>query len=460
MNSFMTSKLRTVDNLKRLNALYIDLDCYKVGLTKEQVLYRLETDYFGRVIPCPTFVIDSGRGLYLIWKISEDRNALPKWRRVQEYFAEQLRDLGADEQALDAARVLRVPYSINTKSGSMVKIIRFNDVRYTLYEIIKEYEIPSRYGYGASEKAIWGIATEAQKEYASAIAKTKGLVLPDLKDFKATFKFIAEHGGNMPKYNKINGSNTIIQGYLRDVIKVITSRKGENCCREYSLFLARMWLCQTLGDYDEALRLTLELNSKLDKPFTEKYVRTRTQGAETKIKKGEIYKYKKETIIKRLHITEDEMTNLKLEYLNNLKTAKENKQEKNKKNYLERLENAGEQLKCEKIKDRREIIVELIGQGKSKADICAELKISSRTYDRDKAYIVAHGLLERAVNAVKKIIDTAKEVAKKAVKTVVSQASPKIQPHIIYKDNVVVPHGRTGGILGGEEWAESIGLLE
>ena len=460
MNSFLTSKSRAIDNLKRLNALYIDLDCYKMGLTREQVLYWLETDYFGKIIPCPTFVIDSGRGLYLIWKISEDRNALPKWKRVQEYFAEKLNEFGADEQALDAARILRVPYSVNTKSNSRVKIIRYNDVRYTLYEIIKEYAIPGRYGYGASKKPVWGVATEKQREYAAEIAAAKGIELPDFNNFNATFEFISGHCGKKMKYNKINSNKQIIEGYLRDVIKVITSRKGENCCREYALFLARMWLCQMTGDYEEALRLTLEINARLDKPFAENYVCAHTHGAEIKIKRGEIYKYRKETIIRKLKITEDEMKNLRLEWLNIVYTAKERKQVNNRKKYLECLAEIGEQPKREKIKNRRERITELLAQNKGKTEICAELKISTRTYDRDRAYIIAHGLLERALNTIKKIAGAAKEGMKKTVKTAVSTISPKIQPYMLYKDNFVVLYGRTEHFLGEEEWADCIGLLE
>ena len=88
---------REQKNLKRLNTCYVDIDCYKANRTKESVLCELEEDYFGSKIPYPTFVIDSGRGLYLIYKLrNEDRNALPRWNRVQKYLVEQCLPLGAD----------------------------------------------------------------------------------------------------------------------------------------------------------------------------------------------------------------------------------------------------------------------------------------------------------------------------------------------------------------------------
>lgn len=133
---------RKVENLKRLNALYLDLDCYKIGMSQEQVLYELEEEYFGHSLPVPTFVINSGRGLYLIWKIDEDRNALPRWRRVENYLLDQCREFNADPQAVDAARILRVPFSINGKKGETVSILRFHDVKYTLHEIISDSNFP------------------------------------------------------------------------------------------------------------------------------------------------------------------------------------------------------------------------------------------------------------------------------------------------------------------------------
>ena len=68
MNTFFYSKEskkpeRKVRCLKRLNALYVDIDCYKEGMRNDVVLRDLEERVFGDELPYPTFVIDSGRGL-------------------------------------------------------------------------------------------------------------------------------------------------------------------------------------------------------------------------------------------------------------------------------------------------------------------------------------------------------------------------------------------------------------
>lgn len=65
--------------------------------------------------------------------------ALPLWKAIQEYLYSQLKAFGADRKALDATRVLRVPGSINSKSGTRVKILERYDYVYTLREIQREF---------------------------------------------------------------------------------------------------------------------------------------------------------------------------------------------------------------------------------------------------------------------------------------------------------------------------------
>ena len=129
-----------MDSLRYLNALYVDIDCYKFNLRKESVLFFLENDYFNQSIPTPSLIVDSGRGLYLIWLIeSVPSKAFTLWKAMQDYLYNQLKDFGADRGALDAARVLRVIGSYNTKSDSNVSVIEYNDVRYSLKYLKDEY---------------------------------------------------------------------------------------------------------------------------------------------------------------------------------------------------------------------------------------------------------------------------------------------------------------------------------
>ena len=60
---------------------------------------------------------------------------MPLWKAVEEYLYNQLKQFGADRQALDPTRILRVPGSINSKSNTVVEIIENYNYIYDLREI-------------------------------------------------------------------------------------------------------------------------------------------------------------------------------------------------------------------------------------------------------------------------------------------------------------------------------------
>ena len=377
MNSFLTANSRKTENLKRLNALFSDIDCYAVGMSQAQVMHNLQQDYFNRRIPRPTFCINSGRGIYLIWKIDEDLLALSRWQRVQRYIKDALKEFGADAKAIDAARFLRVPFSWNSKSNSQVTIIDFYDMQYKLYDISKEYGIPNDYGYPKTKKHVWGEPTPKQIKLAIDLSRKKQLPLPDLSSYDSTAAFIAEHYEPAVADNR---QSNVINGYLNETIRLITNREGVGF-REYGLFLCRAWLCQQTDDFDLALTTTLKINQMLHKPLSEREVIHATKSAENKV-----YKFKKETLIRSLNITETEMQEQQLIYLADT-TAKERKKEResenNKNKYTKRLEIAGEVPKTDKMETRREEIAEMLKQGKTQVEICDTLNISRRTYFRE-----------------------------------------------------------------------------
>lgn len=435
MNTFLTKRKdgddqsgRKVENLKRLNALYLDLDCYKIGMTQEQVLLELESDYFGRSIPAPTFVIDSGRGLYLIWRIDEDRNALPRWTSVQKYLFEQCREFNADPQALDAARILRVPYSVNGKNGKTVRIMRFNDVRYTLHEIIKEYDIKAQ-KWEQKPKAEptypYGQATERQRRIAQWQAAEFGLELPDFENYEETFNFIKansrsareeERRNNIIIFAKAKTIPAMLDGRVSDLFKLFSMRRGGDCCREYALFLCRLWVGERTNNFDYALEQAHALNRSFDVPFDEQYVEKATKSAETKLKTGKTYQYSTSKLIEVLQITEEEQN--ELTYLCAQPQSESARRKKsNRRAYLSRLEKEGKKTKEETVRERREAIAAMMAEGKEKEEICAALNVSARTYDRDKAAIVADGLLSRAQKALEEGMKKVKATAEKAAES-------------------------------------------
>ena len=434
MNTFCTNE-RTVDRLKRLNALYVDIDCYKLGLDKAVVLEALREDYFESAIPCPTFVIDSGRGLYLVWKLrNEDRNALPRWTRVQEYLVQTLKEFGADPACKDSARILRVPFSRNTKSGTDVEILEFNDLTYTISEIQKEYNIVGsrRKRADGGKSHPYNTATEPMRRYAADLALKLGVELPDLEDFSATQTWIAEMRLKTPhrphrEENAVHfdpKENTkmcrILQGYCTDMEKLFAMRQGADCKREIALFLYRLFCYDMTGNKDFALEKTLAFNASLSCPFPESYVVRATASAERKIDKGDTYHYKRETIIDILEITGEEMKSLV--YLVGEVRRRERKQENNRKAYLERLAAAGKETKAAEKEKRRAAIVAMQKEGMSAAEIIAALAISKATYYRETAAIAARNALEAARDVVEEAVGKVVETAEKALETVLEAA--------------------------------------
>src|SRR5215216_668047 len=108
--------------------MYSDLDFYKTPHLAEThprgVLELAMEDLEGARIPRPSLAVATGRGLALVWRHeSVPRATLPKWSLCQDHIFGALKGLGADPSARDAARVLRLVGSRNSKSGTTVEAI-------------------------------------------------------------------------------------------------------------------------------------------------------------------------------------------------------------------------------------------------------------------------------------------------------------------------------------------------
>lgn len=344
------STYRRLEYIKELNALYIDLDYYKTGFTKDQIIMNLEDNYFNKSIPIPNFVIDSGRGMYLIWLINAvPGKALPLWKGVEEYLYNQLKCFGADRQALDAARILRVPGSINSKSKSIVNILDEYDYIYDLREIQKEF-------------------------------------LPELRPYE-------KKKGRPKKINFIFRERSLYYGRIQDIIMLCECReydlKGH---RELILFLYRYYLCSFTEDAKKALDDVLELNSMFKQPLREREVVKATKSAERcYLDKNKQYKYKNDTLIELLEITEEEQTYMTIIISKNEYKRRENI--RGKKNYQKKLKLEGKISKKEQVKLRRKKIKDLLVEGLKQKDIYSQLDISKRTCINDIKYLKEHGLI-------------------------------------------------------------------
>ena len=348
---------RRIENIKELNCNYIDLDTYNTEFTKDQILMNLNDNYFGKRIPTPNFIIDSGRGLYLQWLIRPvPYMALPLWKAVEEYLYKELKEFGADRKALDPTRLLRPPGSINSKSKTVVKIIEVNNYIHDLREIQTEYlpEIPKK-----------------EKNKSSA-PKKKG------RPKKVVYMF---------------NERSLYLARIKDIVKICELRnydlEGE---REIILFLYRYYLNYFFEDGQKALEDTLELNMMFAKPLAEKEVTKATESAERAYKsKTKDYKYKNETLIELLQITEEEQKHMTT--IMSKCEVKRRDRVYQKEKYYKQLEKEGKKTEKDKIAERRAKIKDLLAEGLLQKDICRLLNISKRNCIRDIKHLKEQGLI-------------------------------------------------------------------
>lgn len=126
---------RRLMHFMRVGLLFIDLDTYKVpglaGMSPDDLLKKLLALCEQTGIPEPSIVVYSGRGLQAKWLLSSPlpAKALPRWSLVQHELCRRLVPLGADANAVDASRVLRLVHTVNSRSGEIVRVVHNTDVR-------------------------------------------------------------------------------------------------------------------------------------------------------------------------------------------------------------------------------------------------------------------------------------------------------------------------------------------
>lgn len=73
------------------------IDCSRGELTVNQTFVFLEEEYLGEVIPYPSIITESGKGLFLHWKLShKDEERGRNWNIVQKWLKKELEALGTE----------------------------------------------------------------------------------------------------------------------------------------------------------------------------------------------------------------------------------------------------------------------------------------------------------------------------------------------------------------------------
>ena len=114
------------ETLRYLCACYCDIDFYRNGLTEREALMHVQELVQNGHLPAFSAVVRSGRGVWLIWLLHDEKNRLGAHlgaygdnsinhlqlhRKINQEIGRRLAPIGAEPAAVDGARYIRVPES-------------------------------------------------------------------------------------------------------------------------------------------------------------------------------------------------------------------------------------------------------------------------------------------------------------------------------------------------------------
>jgi len=154
-----TGKRRLSVRTRQLNALFFDLDCHDVPLPAcerliEEILNRLNHAVLTAVLPKPTMIVNSGRGVHLYYVLERsipyrfrgtgevNEKGVSFFGHVQGQLADILDEIlvdvdgvSVDRAVFDHTRVSRIPDTYNTKAGRHARLVSAVEAYYNLSEL-------------------------------------------------------------------------------------------------------------------------------------------------------------------------------------------------------------------------------------------------------------------------------------------------------------------------------------
>ena len=149
-----TSRTRKTEALRQLNALFFDLDCHTSSDSDtrtivECALQAVNSAVGKSILPEPTMIIDSGRGLQLFYvldrsipmqcKNSSNERGVQLFSSIQQQLANAIesviapiKGIALDRATLDHARVSRIPGTYNRKAHRMARLVAASETFHSL----------------------------------------------------------------------------------------------------------------------------------------------------------------------------------------------------------------------------------------------------------------------------------------------------------------------------------------
>jgi hypothetical protein len=120
-----------------IRALVADLDHYKVerraGRSPEEIMAALMEFLKDDHLPLPNLVTFTGRGLQAIWTTTRGKPLAVA--QAQRTLISLLGEFGVDPKVTDRSRMVRLPGTINSKSGELARLLLCEPIRYEFLPI-------------------------------------------------------------------------------------------------------------------------------------------------------------------------------------------------------------------------------------------------------------------------------------------------------------------------------------
>ena len=344
LNSFWKTKKSTED-VRHLNAIVLDFDFYKINKYKKLSPKDFYESYIQEKLPfLPTAVMDSGRGLYVIFSFKHCSYHLQElYRAICKALLDRFAEYGMDPKALNVTQVIRIPGTINTKTFREVKVLEFNDTDYTIQELssILKYNREEVFKY-----------KRKNKKKLIYTKKSKG--------------------------KNVTGRKKHFQTFYNDCVKLIKIRNEKKQIvgiREYLLFVVRERAVFCGYTVEESIQIAFALNDLFSKSLNTNEVINRCRPSA----RPNITSLAK--IITNLGIDEEEMQ--KMVMLKTKKMKMSDYQKRKRKHTLLNLT----QAELKRFERRKTVLFLRIHKKMNVSAIARELKITRATVQADLKYI-------------------------------------------------------------------------
>lgn len=348
LNSFWNEN-KTTNDVRHLNAFVMDLDFYKIKKFEQMTPEAFYEKYISKKLSLkPTAVINSGRGLYVIYAFKHcSYHMTSLYNSITKNLYKDFNRFGMDPKAMNITQVIRIPGSVNTKTGEMVEVIEYNDTTYTIQDIAA---------------AVLPYNKEQMQEMKKENKKKETV--------KTTITSLQKN---------IDGRKRHFSTFFADLQKLIQLRNYDiEGLREYILYITRERAEWSGYTEDESILFAMKLNEMLKDPLDARDITKQCKPSRRP------HKTSLNKIMLNLKISADEMESMKMLRSRAMKLAARQKQRR-KHPLLNRTE-----AECKRMDRRKQVLYLKITEKLSNAAIAQKLDIDRKTVTNDLRYIKAN----------------------------------------------------------------------